>query len=494
MIRLPYGLLHSNVRRTMSNTNLLAITSEDENELVVNPFAANALIEIIHPIVKVINHLQIIAPVERKERKLKTSQINWLFCQVNNLDRALKKMTGKQILLPNPTKKLIRPVIEIERATRVSHPEDYTREGVRLFLKSVNEGDNPHRVSATGRLILNNFIQGIILVRSNVVKYLEKHPNILNIEISKPIIILGLPRTGSTFLQLLLAQDPDSRHLRFWEGNIPLPAPRESTYSADPRIQLAERGLHSAKIIDEQFLPSIRKYHYVSGGGIEEELMILHHCMLIFSHYYLSGNGEFKDWFFREDNKAFAYRYLRRFLQHLSSKYPPRSHWLLKAPLNTLYIDTILQEFPDACVIMTHRHPKYIVPSWSQFQAQMLNIYLEIDQDSSDYWVSETMHLTSEMARRIVAYRKKNTSDRILDISFESLTQDPIGTVENIYKHFGKTLTDKFRENLQEFLKKDEVEGKSTAPKVTLQDVGLTEEMIEEQFAEYLKLYVYNKS
>lgn len=137
---------------------------------------------------------------------------------------------------------------------------------------------NPRRVTAVGRLLLKNFVFGSLVSRQSVIRYLKNNPFIADEnKIVKPIFIVGLPRTGSTFLQGLMAQDPDARHIRMWETNIPTPPPREETYKTDPRSEMVEKGLHSAKIIDENYLEGMRQYHYVCGGAAEEDLMLFHH-------------------------------------------------------------------------------------------------------------------------------------------------------------------------------------------------------------------------
>ena len=100
--------------------------------------------------------------------------------------------------------------------------------------------------------------------------------------------------------------------------------------------------------------------------------------MLVFSQYYLCGDNEYKAWMYREDNKEYSYRYFRRFLQVLGSKYRPRSQWILKCPMHTLYLDALMKEFPDTRLIFTHRSPENIIPSWSQFQAQMVFFFFHL--------------------------------------------------------------------------------------------------------------------
>jgi len=100
--------------------------------------------------------------------------------------------------------------------------------------------------------------------------------------------------------------------------------------------------------------------------------------MIMLSHFYLlddqNGQTLFKEWLFAEDNKAATYRYFRRYLQLLSSRYPAESHWILKAPLHALFVKALINEFPDVRIINTHRDPKDIIASWTKFQFQMVRL------------------------------------------------------------------------------------------------------------------------
>ena len=285
--------------------------------------------------------------------------------------------------------------------------EDHSLEGIKAFFRDISYHKNPRRVTAVGRLLLKNFVLGTLVARQSVVRYLTRHPQVIEENpISKPVFIIGLPRTGSTFLQGLLAQDPDARHMRMWEANIPTPPPRKETYETDPRCQMIEKGLQSAKIVDPEYMSGLRKYHYVSGETAEEDLMLFHHSMFFFGQYYLCGDGEYRNWFFSQTNKAYCYRYIRRFLQVISANYHPTSHFVLKAPVHTLFVDSLIREFPDARVIVTHRDPGPIVVSWSQFQAQLLNIHTSLMGDNSLAYVKETFTMLQEMCKRLMTFRK----------------------------------------------------------------------------------------
>lgn len=238
--------------------------------------------------------------------------------------------------------------------------------------------------------------------------------------------------------------------------------------------------------------------------------------LFFYSQYFLCGDGEFKEWFFSKTNKAYLYRYLRRYLQVISAHYRARSHFVLKAPIHTLFIDSLIREFPDSRIIVTHRDPVPIVMSWSQFQTQMLNIYTDLSHDNSIPFVKETYYLLLETCKRLMEFRKQvwltllpqkpispphrisslfsliqhQNPAQFLDIRFNELTTDPIGTVKKIYEYFGLTFTEGFHQNLKKFIAEDPKEGKSSAKKVPLEDAGLTQEEVREAFSEYIDTYL----
>jgi len=228
-----------------------------------------------------------------------------------------------------------------------------------------------------------------------VLSYIHKNKHILKIPITKPIFVLGLPRTGTTFLQAILALDPSTRHMKSWEATLPIPPPRKETYEHDPRIEMIDVLLQSGKIFDPDFIEGMRSFHRIRGDAAEEDLLTFHQGL----PYILSANKRLElkpklittvgffmaqgmltthegylDWFYSQENKAYYYKYQRRLLQVLSSKYPPRSHWVLKAPIHSLFLGPLLNEFSDARVIITHRHPSAVLPSWAHFMAQTVSL------------------------------------------------------------------------------------------------------------------------
>ena len=99
-----------------------------------------------------------------------------------------------------------------------------------------------------------------------------------------------MPRTGSTYLQALLAQDPKARHLRFWEMSHPVPPVEKDKYETDPRIDQVQAGISSIDIVSATYRADMNKFHAFHSRAIEEELVLLHHHMMMFSHFYLTND------------------------------------------------------------------------------------------------------------------------------------------------------------------------------------------------------------
>jgi len=219
------------------------------------------------------------SPKKKVARILPTSEINWLFSKINEVGRGMDRLAGRTVLWSEYADigDMMRKCSGAEFMTH----EDHTHEGLKLFFDDIAFGKNPRKVSAVGRLLLKNFFMGTLVSKDSAVRFMQKNTWVLEDNtIKKPVFIVGLPRTGSTFLQGLLAQDPDARHIRMWETNMPTPPPKEESYDTDPRCEMINRGLNSAKIVDWDYMDETRKHHYVCA---EEDLMLLHHSTVFVS-------------------------------------------------------------------------------------------------------------------------------------------------------------------------------------------------------------------
>jgi len=178
-------------------------------------------------------------------------------------------------------------------------------------------------------------------------------------------------------------------------------------------------------------------------------------------------------------------------MQHSSYQYPPRSHWVLKSPEHMFTLEQMLQTYPDACVIFTHRHPASVICSSLLIFLYAFNIYFPADHDVTKQLAQDCFQKAYEFSRLFVGFRKKHSNPKqFLDLSFDEITQRPLDTMEKIYDHFGKHFTLKHRKLVEEYLQQESREGLSKIPKVKLEDTGFKMEEINEKFAEYLKAYL----
>ena len=193
--------------------------------------------------------------------------------------------------------------------------------------------------------------------RLGVIAWRKQHPEIASKPITQPIFIVGQPRTGTTILYDLLAQDPDLRAPLTWEVDAPCPVPQPETYHDDPRIAQTQASIE----LSEQIIPGFLKFHPM-GALVGQECVRItagEFTSMIFSVQYRLPS--YYRWLLYEADHAGAYRFHRIFLQHLQSGVP--GQWLLKSPAHLWQLDTLLAEYPDALIVQTHRDPLNVISS-----------------------------------------------------------------------------------------------------------------------------------
>ncbi|KCV69409.1 hypothetical protein H696_03840 [Fonticula alba] len=475
-IRVPSGALRRLTRRVTNTRVFRAVLGneqvQDGSDLdLVNPYAMSVFVRAVTPLVLLLN--RVLDYIPRKPVRPKTIEgpkIAYLFHVINKIDAFLARYLPASLAKPKRMQSPLLPLpiklthLRAERAVREGAIDgDHSADAALLFLRGMLDPVDPenpcgidapgfppvdparqtaHRLTATGRLLVSNWLSGNFDTRYVVHRYINQHPEIQNIRIRAPLMILGLPRTGSTFLQHLLAADPRARHLRFWEMNLPVPPPKRDTYLTDDRARLVDTSLQSLGIISPDYFTALAEFHEIRGYGIEEELLILQHGVALFSHYFLAGeDSAFHDWFMDPNNKAYLYRYFRLFLQLLAYQYEPVSHWVLKAPVHSLYPEALFNEFPDLRAVNTHRDPRYVLASWTKFQVQMLSIYQPDDRDLGPPYAVLTYKMLLNMANRLMDLRDKLGPEldrkHFFDIELVDMSADPVGTVRRVYDHFG---------------------------------------------------------
>jgi Sulfotransferase family len=241
-----------------------------------------------------------------------------------------------------------------------------------------------------------------------------------------------LPRTGSTALSFLLAQDPDVRYLRMWESSQPCPPP-STVRGQDPRITqaLEKAGTKSHVPVD------------VNGPMECLDLLALDfktHIYLAFAHIPTYGN-----WLLDADLTS-AYLYERRVLKLLQWGEPKRP-WRLKTPAHVLFLDSLDRAFPDARFVMTHRDPTDVILSVAEVYADIAGILT--DHLDRHYLGRLNVEHWSLGMERAMKFRDAGADHRFYDIDFRAMQSDPIGEVRRLYAWLGEPVSEEFESGMK---------------------------------------------
>ena len=317
------------------------------------------------------------------------------------------------------------------------------REPLERLLRSLEREAN---LNLVGRIAAREDLTGMLVNRLLLERDRARHPGIAHEDIHRPLVITGLPRSGSTFLHGLLAQDPASRIPLHWELRFPSPPPERSTRDTDPRISRAARHIRWF----HRLAPEFRKIHPVGARLPEECVVILSHAFLSFE---FSSNWfvpTYQSWLEEQDLEP-AYRYHRRFLQQLQWRCPGE-RWLLKAPPHLPGLRALFAVYPDADVIVTHRDPLEVVPSIASLHVVLRRTFSRaVDPLAVG---PEVSRMLADDIRRGFAARDAGCAppERFLDVWYTQLMSDPLAVVRRIYRHFDLALTGEAERRMRDYL------------------------------------------
>jgi hypothetical protein len=276
---------------------------------------------------------------------------------------------------------------------------------------------------------------GHLAQRLQVEDWYRRHPEIEDVPIVAPIFGLGLPRTGSTALSFLLAQDPNIRYLRQWESSQPCPPP-STVDGRDPRIAHAAGETAGTK----DHVPRDAE------GPMEcLDLMALDfktHLYLAFAHV-----PSYASWLLDTDLTS-TYRYERRVLKLLQWGESPRP-WRLKTPAHILFLEYLNRVFPDARFVMTHRDPTDVIPSVAGVYADIAGVLTD-HLDRHALGRLNVGHWSVGM-QRALKFRDGGADHRFYDIDFRAMQADPISEVRGFYAWLGDPVTEPFESGMRQW-------------------------------------------
>jgi len=336
----------------------------------------------------------------------------------------------------------------LERAQRSTGLSDFGdpafREPLSRLLRAYEEES---RLSPVGRVIAQRDTLRTLENRLHLVEARKRHPEMADAGVEAPIFVVGLPRTGSTALHELLAQDPANRVPMTWEVMWPWPFPEAAHFHDDPRIAKADRYLRAT----DQLIPGFKKMHRMGATLPQECCMLMNHDLMSMQLHCSNRIPSFQDWMDEQDLTP-LYASHRRQLQHLQLRCPPRRGWVLKSPQHLWSLDALLRVYPDAQIVQTHRDPVKVAASLASLVSLLRGMGSD-DVDPIEVGADWTGRLATGLERSM-AVRESGalTNANCFDVHFREFVADPIGVVRRIYAHFGRALSGEAEAGMRGFV------------------------------------------
>ena len=343
------------------------------------------------------------------------------------------------------------------------------------------------QLNAIGKSVLRQRVVDILATRLRVQSYLSRYPEILEEQIEAPLVIVGLPRTGTTMLHRTIAADHRMYAPLWYEVRFPCPAlDWDFTAAGDRRITEAKAEMQA--MVDGN--PELLAIHPMDAMGPDEDIMLLEQSFYSFNIQAFANIPSFDQWIESQDHTP-GYRYFKVLLQFLQWQ-KKRSgqqgqRWVLKAPHHLHYMDLVFKVFPDAKVVQSHRVPLETIPSLASLIAGMWVIYSdEADpKEVGRQWAGKF----ARGMRHTMAVREQLGDERFLDLWFSDTVSQPLQEIRKIYDFLDMELTEEARAEMarwQDFNRRE----LRPPHEYTLAQFGFTEEGLEQQFRAYRERFI----
>ena len=276
--------------------------------------------------------------------------------------------------------------------------------------------------------------------------YLKRHPEVDELDIKRPLIIVGLPRSGTTHLVNMIAADARFRSLPYWESRQPVPSPGEAATrdEHDPRyVRCAQ-----AWAVQDAMLPLLKNMHAMTAPHIHEEIELQD---LDFSSYTLEWIAHVPRWrdYYMQHDQTPHYQFLKRMLKVLQHQAGP-AQWVLKSPQHLEQLMPLLNTFPDATIAVTHRDPVAVISSAITMLAYGSRLRNPVPKlrELADYWTDRIETLLRACLRDFAQLPAGQT----IEILFPQFMADDMAMVRRVYATAGIAITTAAEQQLQHYL------------------------------------------
>lgn len=399
-----------------------------------------------------------------------------------------KKMTNNQ----DSSNNLLDDRLMIEAAQADTGLFDFGDENIeprlaRLVERVNNEVTFKSDGQAQFRAVIHRLLVNRLRMRADVLK----HPEILDEEIIRPIIIIGLPRSGTTKLQRMISASADVQKMSLWRILNPARFPNTMPGKPDPRIMAITEGTPGAEDFEAQ--ESLQAAHAMGAIEADEDIILIDlildfsvcgscmHLPLFFADEWLGGCDE------REIDQE-GYDFLRTVLQYLQWQEGSQSQrpWILKAPAHSTHLVALTQTFPDATLVQCHRDPCKVIPSAAKLMTTMWQASTEFDS----VVVGQSMYrwARTSMQRCFTARRQLGIDDSVLDVHFSDIRKKMMPVIEEIFRRNGCDLTEQAKVEMLAW-EQDNEQGKHGKHTYSLEEFELDEAEVRASFADYIERF-----
>ncbi len=355
--------------------------------------------------------------------------------------------------------------------------QDY-RARMSVLLRAFDELPN---FTAFGRTYAFSLMLTFLKGRLRVIDHLKRHPEIFDLEVTAPLVIAGLPRTGTTHLHSLLAADPALRSLPYWEAQEPLPAPGEEG-TIEPRRQRTGEALN----ISNTLMPYFQLMHEMTIDHIHEDIGLM---VQDFASGFFTTLTHLPRWsdYLRDNDQTPGYQFLRMMLQVLQHQDGYDRRWVLKSPQHLEQFIPLLNVFPDATFIVTHRDPVDVSVS----MATMMTYTMRMSVDKVDvptvanYWITRI----DEMLSACMRDHDRLPVDRTIDVRFDEFMADDLAMVQRVWDTAGYSPTEESRKSVAGYMA-GHTRGRLGKVDYRVADLGLDKDDLSRRFAPYVDRFV----
>ena len=347
-------------------------------------------------------------------------------------------------------------------------------EALQVLLNSLNQ---EARLNALGIYLWEQYLSELLVTRLKVFDYLKKNPNISKHNVHQPIMILGLPRTGSTFLHDLLSLDKKHNHtftLNELYNPCPSPLPNQS--------QFEKRRLKSkiAVFFFQSLAPQLKVIHEINSDLPEECFILLERSLVSQSFNIRADIPSYMEWLKTQDFYD-VYQHHARQLRILSYNFMDK-RIILKSPIHLLNLKSLMEVYSGIKLIFTHRDPLKTIPSVSSLYQTIGSIYS--DEISPFNTAQSCLEQSLQGIKQLLEHRRSGDNLNYFDVMFLDLIKNPIEIVEQIYRHFNWDLDEEFRFALEKAINHYQKKDKKSHI-YSLQSFGLNSSEIAKEFQDY---------